>query len=130
MGLSMYPCRLLTVAWLVAVTSALAQAGPPPNRASRPPTDLHGDPLPPGALARLGTIRFRHGGEVKAVYFSPQGKTLASAGMDGTVRLWDTATGKEIHRLTENDWVPEAVAFSPDALTARGDSRSAANEVS
>jgi WD40 repeat protein len=39
-----------------------------------------------------------HGHWVKAVAFSPDGSTLASASYDWTIRFWDTATGA--HRQT------------------------------
>src|SRR5262249_45034289 len=53
--------------------------------------DLYGDPLPAGALARLGTVRWRHKG-LSAVVFGPEGKTLLTSGRDGTIREWDVAS--------------------------------------
>ena len=40
-----------------------------------------------------------HTGRTRAITFSPDGNTLASCSDDGTVRLWDPATGKETAKL-------------------------------
>ncbi len=60
--------------------------------------DCCGDPLPSEVVARLGTTRFRHGANVFDIAFSPDGKRLVSADWFGA-HLWETATGREIHRL-------------------------------
>jgi WD40 repeat protein len=77
-------------------------------------TDLYGDPLPEGAVARLGTTRLRHGGHVSCVAFSPDGGTLASGGGDNVVRLWDASTGKLLRVLRGHEDRVMSVDFSPD----------------
>jgi RNA polymerase sigma factor (sigma-70 family) len=84
------------------------------------------DPLPPGAVRRLGSLRFRHGHGWGAtdVLFAPDGKTLVSVGA-GEVRLWQTASGKEIPRpagLAKERAL--CAALSPDgtSLALGGDS--------
>jgi hypothetical protein len=44
-------------------------------------TDLYGDALPPGALARMGTLRWRHGGN-RPAGVSEDGKVIITAGRD------------------------------------------------
>lgn len=87
---------------------------PKPEMANPARTDLYGDPLPSGALARFGTQRWRHGHQVTAVAFSPNGATLASGSWDGAIHLWDAKTGKLLRILRGHGDFISSVFFTPD----------------
>jgi WD domain, G-beta repeat len=55
-----------------------------------------------------------HRGQVLAVAYAPDGRTLASAGRDGSIRLWDVVAGTERRRLTGHQGRVHLLAFSPD----------------
>ena len=78
--------------------------------------DQYGDPLPEGAVARLGTLRWRTDGEVDAIAFAPDGKTVAvGAHLADSLRLFDAASGELKKRL--GPWIGsfnKRLAFSPN----------------
>jgi RNA polymerase sigma factor (sigma-70 family) len=111
-----------------AKPEAKAAAAPPAvekPRQNRPPedqrakTDRYGDPLPPGAIARLGTVRLRPG-STDLLAYRPGGKrllTVSHAEQGPSICLWEVATGKPFRRFEAGgDWLRRA-ALSPDAKT-------------
>ncbi len=73
------------------------------------------EPLPPGAVLRLGTPSF-HLNDICALAVSPDGRWLATAGYDYTIRLTEAKTGREVHRFDTPGFCYQdhSLAFSPD----------------
>jgi WD40 repeat protein len=75
-------------------------------------SDIYGDPLPDGAIGRLGTVRLRHAYEIGTLVFLNDAKSLASMNDGrGEVCIWDTATGKKRTRYAT---LAHATALSND----------------
>jgi WD40 repeat protein len=55
-----------------------------------------------------------HTAHINAAIFSPDGRTIATAGADRTVRVWDAATGRELMVFTGHRDSIQSLAFSPD----------------
>src|SRR5262245_47803096 len=92
---------------LLLATTTLAAPQPAPR------LDLYSDPLPEGALARLGSVRLR-AGTVQGLSFSSDSKLLATGDFFGVPRLWDTATGRQIVHFDDRVGKGWPVALSPD----------------
>jgi WD40 repeat protein len=75
------------------------------------------------AGARLLERSLRHGGEVHAIAFSPDGRRLATAGANREARIWDISTGSTLSPPLEHGGPIHTVAFSPDGklLATAGD---------
>jgi RNA polymerase sigma factor (sigma-70 family) len=71
------------------------QPKPMPKLQTAERRDRFNDPLPPGAIARLGTISLQHAGCPDRVDFSADSKELLSCG-NGVIRHWQVETGHEI----------------------------------
>jgi RNA polymerase sigma factor (sigma-70 family) len=102
-------------------------AGPPRAKASVPVADevqrpgradRLGDPLPAGAIARIGSLH-RWGAQYRNLLYTPGGKGLALADDQGAVRILDVTSGKERLRLAASPQLrASCFALSPDGKAA------------
>jgi RNA polymerase sigma factor (sigma-70 family) len=95
---------------------ATAPDGQPAPPAKTRRVDQAGDPLPPGAVARLGTVRFRHQGNSfgAGLGFLSDHKTIVSAGAEDSIQLWDSTTGRLRQEVRTSGLSIRGFALAPD----------------
>ncbi len=64
---------------------------------------------------KLTTTLPTHGGNNRAIAYSPDGKLLAVAGRTGVVRVWNTSDNSHVADLKTDGRPINALAFSPDS---------------
>jgi WD40 repeat protein len=113
-------CLLLVVSLMLAPNRAVRGEPAPATDPKTPKpdkpvrTDRYGDPLPPGAIARLGTLRWRQDAAISALAYSRDGKTLASGDMEGSIVLWEARSGKRLRKFKKAGRVIKALQFTRD----------------
>lgn len=73
------------------------------------------EPLPAGALVRLGSSKFRLPQGAAALVFSPDSKWLLSGDNQGTIQAWDVVTGQVARQWRLSQANVMLMRFSPDA---------------
>jgi WD40 repeat protein len=114
---------LLSLLAAVLITGAIVAQ--PPGR-----VDLFGEPLPDGAVSRLGSTLLSPGQTIQAMEFSPDGKRLAywtwgGPEPGGRLRIVDTSSGRELrheyrpYRLVQMRWLADGRGLAVVKLTKK-----------
>jgi RNA polymerase sigma factor (sigma-70 family) len=94
-----------------------SQVGPTiakPPESSQPRTDRYGDPLPPGAAMRLGTVRFRQFPQIDHISYSPDGQVVVTDSEQNYLQVWDARDGRKLRRIDAGMEQIRDFVFSPD----------------
>src|SRR3954468_14223658 len=89
--------------------------------------DLAGDPLPQGAISRIGTTRYRIREWHQQVFLTPDGMTVIAKGEGNLLKFWESVTGKLLGEVRDSDVYDFTADLAPDGKsvaifgTARSD---------
>lgn len=105
--------RLILAIGLALVMTEAVRGETPPKEGGKEHTDRYGDPLPPGAIARLGTAlaarRVHH-----EAHLLPRRQTGSLRRPQGRGFVWDSASGRQLQRFATDNYSITSLAFSPD----------------
>jgi hypothetical protein len=115
---------LVTACGVAVLNFTSAQPAKAILQAKQIRVDQHGDPLPEGAIGRIGTTRFRHGG-MELLGFNADGTALMYLG-GGALHWIDAATGKEIRIVRFGNVQPRDIRrfeVSPSVVVLSGNAK-------
>ncbi len=85
---------------------------------SQPPrTDRYGDPLPPGAAMRLGTVRFRQAPGIRHIVYSPDGQLVVTDSGQFRLLVSDARDGRMLRPINLGIQEIGDLVFAPDGKT-------------
>lgn len=104
---------------LFATRAAIVPAAPADVAAlaSSAGVDLYGDALPRGAVARLGTVRYRHPGWYKRIEFLPDHESFITGTTDNSIYLWKARTGERLFQFDFEGNALRAFCMGSDGKT-------------
>lgn len=115
---------ILWLAILALVVGTSAAQTPTPQPLVEALSLKPGDPLSARALVQRpppvrGLVSWsietkRHRGHVHVAALSPDEKLLATGGLDGITRIWNTATGEFVRALAGHEYYVYGISWSPD----------------
>src|SRR5947208_1991665 len=112
---------LATLASALTALSFFSLAQAQQAGTERRATDAHGDPLPPDAVARIGTTRLRHAAPISSLAFSADGKRISAATLWFDVGVWDARTGQALaSRSSRQQTGLFRATISPDGSLVAG----------
>jgi WD40 repeat protein len=123
MGMALTRAKLGVVLLLAASMGIAGEVGRTQPAEKQPQrSDLFGDPLPQGALARMGSLRWRHVDDLRQwlqVVPSPTGNLVATMSFGelrgGVVRVWDLSDGRQLCEFPwEETLSGRDMHFTPD----------------
>ena len=133
LGLMATALALLPLALALPLAPA-TQPAPPAGTKKATPVLAVGDRLPAGAVARLGSSKFRVGSPVNSLRYVAQGKMLLAGTLpvdsyqkEGTFALLDAATGQTLRRWKQALQTSDAISRTCASLACRSWWRSIAS---
>jgi WD40 repeat protein len=113
------------ITWAVLLASVSDEPPAPMGPRASGRKDVWGDALPPGAMARIGTVRLRHPETINGIVFLRDGRTVVTTAHEhgrfgktmDVLRFWDVSSGTLLRSIKGDSWGAGQLILTPDGNT-------------